>query len=166
MKKLAASALATALAMSISLPAFAADEAMMSSSSKVTSSSMAKNRDSKMKGEGNMMKKTTVDGTCMIAPVDTRDTALMAAFSTLAASMNAALSTRKDALKAAWALTDTTQRNAALKAAWETYGKAVKTARSTFKTSRQSAWSAFKTSAKACKQPSADVSGESTDGQL
>lgn len=119
-----------------------------------------------MKSEGKMMGTSNVDGTCMSAAVDKRDTAITTAWNTLSSSMTATLSTRKDALKAAWALTDATQRNAALKAAWATASKSVKTARSTFKTARQAAWKTFKTDAKTCKQPSADAAGESTDNQM
>ncbi len=119
------------------------------------------------KGEEKMEKaKKNVDGACMVTAVDARDTALMGAWTTFSTSATAALSTRKDALKAAWALTDTAQRNTAIKTAWAAYTKAVKTARNTFKTAKKSAWKTFKTAAKACKQPSADASGESSDGQL
>ncbi|HRH94183.1 MAG TPA: hypothetical protein PKV72_06675, partial [Candidatus Peribacteria bacterium] len=54
-------------------------------------------------------------------------------------------------LKAAWILTDTTQRKAALKAAWSAFAASQKSAREAFRKSKKAAWAQFRTDGKTCK---------------
>ncbi len=89
---------------------------------------------------------------CISTAVDKRDTAIAGTFDTLKTAVN----TRKDALKAAWALTDTAARKTALKAAWKAYKDTIKTTR----TARKDAWKTFRTDVKAC-----GTSASSEDGQ-
>lgn len=108
----------------------------------------------------------TMDGACVSAAVDKRDTALISLFSAFNTSVSTALTTRKDALKAAWLLTETSAREAALKAAWKAFNMTIRSARQTFKTAKKTAWETFKSEARACGTSSADPSGESADNQL
>lgn len=128
-----------------------------------------------MKKDAMMMKKEelkknttkgTLDAACMQTAVEKRDNAIMAGVDAYALSVKTALTTRRDALKAAWALTDATQRSAANKAAWTAFQGTWKKASQSVKASRKAAWAAFKTDAKACGQTGAEASGESTDNQI
>lgn len=132
LRTFAAAALSTAVAMSMAVPAFAME-------SNTGSSSSAR------------MERKQVDGACMSSAVDKRDTAIVTAFDAFAASTKTALTTRKDALKAAWALTDTAQRQTALKAAWKTFTTSHKSAREAFRTAKKAAHQQFRTDAKTCK---------------
>jgi len=105
--------------------------------------------------------------TCMQTAVETRDTAIISALDTYAATAKSALTARKDALKAAWAIADRKERRTAIKAAWDTYRKAIKEARSTFKASRKTAWDTFKAASKVCKPAKTqDMSNQSVDNSL
>ena len=167
MKKFIATGAATVIALSLAIPAFAED-AMSSSTTTGTTSSAMHSEGEKMMKQDKMMKKTpvTVDVTCMQNAVEKRDTAIMAGVDAYSAAVKTALMTRKDALKAAWALTDKTQRNAALKTAWTAFEGTWKKASAAMKTARNGAWTAFKTDSKACKQTGAEATGEMTDMKL
>ncbi len=113
------------------------------------------------------LKKTAVIGACVSTAIDTRDSAIMAALSTYYTSVNASLQTRKDALKAAWLLTDTTARKAALKAAWATFKGTWKTSAKALNASRKKAWADYATYVKAtCKTTVDDAAQSATDNQL
>lgn len=188
MKKILASGIAAALTMSVAMPAFAEDGAMSSSaststsSSSSTSSSMSSSSSSVKKPVGpgveRLMKakekanktmsssKPTIDATCMQTAVEKRDTALMAGVDTYTASVKSALQVRKDAIKAAWALTDKTARNAANKAAWTAFQGTWRKASQAMKATKKTVWQTFRTEAKACGQTGADSSGEGIDAGL
>lgn len=104
---------------------------------------------------------------CVQAAIESRDTAVSASVDTYAAAAKSALSVRKDALKAAWALAKKAERREAIKTAWKTYKKAVKTARQTFKESRKTAWNTFKTAMQTCKPAKTqDSTNQSVDNSL
>lgn len=175
MQKLVAAGVTTALAFSVSLPAFAEDGTSSSSSeSSVSSSSVSPSKAMRMqdkmkKDEMKMMRSSaaaTVDGACVSAAVDKRDTALISALGTFHTSVSAALTVRKDALKAAWVLTDVSAREAAVKAAWKAFGTSAREAKHAFRTAKKTAWKTFKTEARACGAAGADASGESADNQI
>ena len=153
MKKLVASSIATVVAMSISLPVFAQDGALPNPFLSSSSSS----RSAKKKAV------PVVDTACMASAIDKRDTAVIGAVDAFSIAVKTALETRRDALKAAWAIVDKTQRNAATKVAWSAFQGIWKKASQTVREQKKSAWTAFKADAKACKQPDADVSGEKMD---
>lgn len=104
---------------------------------------------------------------CMQTAVETRDTAIVAAFDTYATAVKSALNTRKDALKIAWAITDRKERRTAIMTAWKNYKIAIKDAKSALKTSKKTAWDTFKTASKACKPAKTqDNSNQSVDNSL
>lgn len=110
---------------------------------------------------------TAVDGKCMETAVDKRDTAIMNAIDTFHTAVKTALTTRKDALSAAWGNTDTTARKEALKTAWTNWKNEAKAARQSLNTARKSAWSTFQTDRKACKvTSSSDPTNSSVDSGL
>jgi hypothetical protein len=118
-------------------------------------------------GNGKTGAEVTAVVTCMQTAIEIRDTAIIAAVDTYATAAKAALTARKTALKAAWALADRTERRTAIKAAWDTYRKAIKDARTAFKTSRKTAWDTYKSDAKACKPTKTqDMSNQSVDNSL
>jgi hypothetical protein len=93
-----------------------------------------------------------VDATCMSAAVDTRETALMSAWSELNTSLTADLTARKTSLVAAWGMSDTAERSKALKTAWATWKTNKKEAHTEFKSDRKAAWETFKATVKSsCK---------------
>lgn len=142
MKKFLASGVAGILSLSFAMPAFAAP----------------------VKPE--IKKAATVDVACMQAAIEKRDTAIVTSLTSFTSALTASLQTRKDALKAAWALTDATQRNNAIKAAWAAFNGTWKKGREALNTGKKTAWKTFRTDAKTCKQPEADSSGEQADGNL
>lgn len=95
--------------------------------------------------------KVSYDITCVQNAVEKRETALIGGVDTLSTSLKAALTTRKDALKASWAITDAKERRAARKAAWDNYRTGAKNAHTALKTTRKSAWDTFETEMKSCK---------------
>ena len=108
-----------------------------------------------------------VDATCMANAIDKRETAIIAAVDSYNAAVKSALSTRKDALKAAWAQTDKGKRKSALKAAWDSFKGTWKNAAATLKNSREAAWKQFQTDVKACKTDTSDDSTTSAvDSQI
>jgi len=149
------------LALSIALPVLAQGD----TSDVYSSSSSVSENAGKKKGKLNKPV-VQVDSACMQNAVEKRDSAVISAVDAYAAAVKAALQTRKDSLKAAWAITDKTQRNAALKAAWAAFNGTWKNARQALNGQKKAAWSAFKADAKTCKQPGADASGEKGDGNL
>ena len=90
---------------------------------------------------------------CVAPAVDMRETALLAALDTYSATVKAALTARKDALKAAWSLTDPKALKAGVEAAWKTYREAHKTAMKIKKDAVKSAWKTYEEARKACKAP-------------
>lgn len=150
------------LALSIALPVLAQGDASDTYSS---SSSVSENAGKKKEKKFNKPV-VQVDSACMQNAVEKRDSAIISAVDAYAGTVKTALQTRKDALKAAWAITDKAQRNAALKAAWAAFNGTWKNARQALSEQRKAAWSAFKADAKACKQPEADAGGEKGDGNL
>jgi hypothetical protein len=181
MQKLVAAGVSAVVALSVSMPAFAEDDSSSASSSSTTSvssssSSTSVSSSSSVKMNGRMKKEemkmmrssaaATVNGACVSAAVDKRDTALISALGTFHTSVSAALTVRKDALKAAWVLTDVSAREAAVKAAWKAFGTSAREAKHAFRTAKKTAWKTFKTEARACGAAGADSSGESADNQI
>ncbi len=146
LQKFAAAVVSTAVACSVAAPAFA-----VGVNSSVRSSAAAR---------------VQVDGACMSSAVDKRDTAVIAAFDTFTASVKAALTKRKDDLKAAWALTDATARKTALRTAWQNFTKSHKSARDAYRVARQAAWKQFKTDSKTCKGNASDEGNVEATGEI
>lgn len=88
---------------------------------------------------------------CAQTAVEKRDNAIISAFDTFSASAKAALQSRKDALKAAWAITDRKARRAAIKKAWNDFTAAIKTARKTLNSARKAAWTQYAKDLKDCR---------------
>ncbi|MBI5794635.1 hypothetical protein HZA87_06195 [Candidatus Uhrbacteria bacterium] len=133
MKKLIAStAAALVLSGAVLTPAFAQSSASSSagSSSSVTAS---------------------VDLACMSAAIEARENAVISARTTFHAAIMAALNTRKDALKAAFTISNDHDRQVAINAAWDAFMKAVVNARAKYKTDINAAWTAFFTASVNCK---------------
>jgi hypothetical protein len=147
LQKFAAAALSTAIACSVSVPAFAAG---------VNAGTNASVRS----------ERSQVDGACMSSAVDKRDTAVIAAFDTFTASVKSALVKRKDDLKAAWALTDATARKTALRTAWQTFTKSHKGARDAYRKSKQAAWQQFRADAKTCRGNASEEGNVEATGEI
>lgn len=109
----------------------------------------------------------TLDLACVASAVDKRDTAVDNAWNTYSAAISSALTTRRDALKAAWVLTDVTARRTAVKAAWTSYSAAHRTAWNTWTAARRAAWKQFATDRKACGvKTSTTDEGQGQDSSL
>lgn len=110
---------------------------------------------------------TTAVITCMQTAVETRDTAIIAAFDTYSAAVKSTLTARKTALKAAWAIADRKERRTAIMTAWKDYKTAIKDAKSALKTAKKTAWDAFKAASKVCKPAKTqDMTNQSADNNL
>ncbi|MBI5139399.1 hypothetical protein HZA26_02200 [Candidatus Nomurabacteria bacterium] len=108
----------------------------------------------------------TVDAACVSTAVSTREDAVLAAWSKFDDAVTAALTARKTALVSAWALTDVAARKKAVREAWATAKKARRSAAGTYKTERKAAWTAFKTAVKACGGTAgSDASSESDSSE-
>ncbi len=110
--------------------------------------------------------KKTLNVACIQDAVDKRDTAIASAVTTFSTTVTNGLNTRKDALKAAWALTDTKARRAALNAAWTAWRTTARQARHTLNTARTSAWTQFRTDRRNCGSSAAtgDTTSVTTSG--
>lgn len=97
------------------------------------------------------MRRRGVDLPCMQAAVEKRDNAVIAAFDTYTAALKTALQTRRDALKAAWGITDRAARREGLKVAWLAFRDARRSAVQVFKRAKQQAWEQFRMDHKTCK---------------
>jgi len=93
---------------------------------------------------------TEEDLVCAQAAVDTREQAILNSLSAFTTSLQNAFSTRKTALHAAWAISDSGQRKAAIKSAWMTFKQSKQLAQRTFRNARRIAWTNFKTAARQC----------------
>lgn len=104
--------------------------------------------------------KPTPNIVCVQSAVSKRESAIGSAWSTFSSAITSALSARKDALVAAWGISNAKDRRLAIRTAWDVFAKANKDARKVLKDARDSAWSQFKADAKACKVPASETSGE------
>lgn len=107
-----------------------------------------------------------VDIACMKTAVETRETAILAAFNKFSDAGVAALEKRKTDLVAAWGISDREDRQDAIKTAWSTFKESAKIAKRTLKKERKDAWKAFKEARKACGGSQEDDAGERSDNQL
>jgi|SRR5581483_7556873 len=105
----------------------------------------------------------TVNVACVATAVDTRESAIIAAYQARGTAVTQALQNRQTALKNAWAMTDAKARNAAIRAAWKNYQTDFKAANTTFRKARMDAWTAFNTARKACG-PNSQTSDSGTMG--
>lgn len=116
----------------------------------------------------NIANLTTVDITCIKNAIEKRDNAVISALNIFNSSVSLALAARKDALKAAWDLTDKAQRKEALKTAWENYKKSLKDARTILREAKKTTWKQFYTDRKACGKTisTEDNSAEGADANI
>lgn len=110
-----------------------------------------------------LKKSKDVDLACVQTAVEKRENAIISAFDTQSSVVKTALSARKDALKAAWAITDQKERHVAIKKAWSDFTVTAKKAKTQLRKDRDSAWETFRQDIKACKATNA-VSEESAKG--
>lgn len=120
----------------------------------------------KAKRKADKAAKAAVDLVCMQTAVAAREASVVSSFDTYFADYKTALSTRMDALKAAWALTDATARKDAIKKAWSDFNTAFKTDRSTLSTARKAAWDKFKTDAQACHAAKSETNDTDNDKSI
>lgn len=173
MRKLIAAATAVLTLGAAGLPSLAlADDSSSSSSSSSSLSAKAQYKAEvqllrqKYKAEGSAKVETArknVDTACMQTAVEKRDNAVIVAVKTFNDSWVKALETRRDELKAAWAMTDPAARKTAVRNAWKKYRESRKMSRETFKSARKNAWSTFKADAKACKAVTTGDEGMDND---
>jgi len=100
-----------------------------------------------LKGTKTKMSTTTL--TCMQGLVDTREDAVIAAFTKFNTDIMSALTARKVGLHDAWGLpTGSVSVSGPYKSTWTTWKTASKKAHTDLKSTRKAAWETFKTSAK------------------
>lgn len=147
LRKLIQTAVLGSLALSLALPVLAEDSKTATAPSKPAA---------------------TIDAVCMQTAVEKRDSAIIAAVDANAAAQKSALTVRKDALKAAWAITDRKARRTALRQAWNAFTKASRDARRTLRSADHAVWKQFYTDRKACGSAGAseDPGTEGHDAQL
>jgi len=95
---------------------------------------------------------SSVDITCMAEAVETREDALMEAWTDLNSAVSAALTDRKEALMDAWDISNQSDRAKAVREAWKDWKNDKKAAHAEFRSDRKSIWAAFNKTAKStCK---------------
>ena len=107
-----------------------------------------------------------IDLTCIQTAVGKRDDAIIAAHGVFAAAIKQALTTRRDALKAAWGLTDRAARRKAIQEAWRAYESAAKAARKTLHDAVKATWKQSEIDRRACVKsgsPNAPASDDATN---
>ena len=104
----------------------------------------------------------------MQTAIQKRDNAIIAAVDTYHTAVVQALTTRRDALVAAWGNTDKTARRAAIKAAWKVYRTSQTQALKALRNGKKEAWKQFGTDRKACGSSAAgdDPTNSGVDAQL
>lgn len=107
--------------------------------------------------------KKEIDLACVGTAVEKRENAIITAFDTENSAIKVALIARKDALKAAWAITDQKARQTTIKKAWSDFAVVAKKAKTQLRKDREAAWKTFREDIKACKATNA-VSEESAKG--
>ena len=140
LKNIGLGAVTVSMALSGAMPAFAQTTTKVKANLKT---------EAKLRAEKKAAERA-VNVSCIQAAVEKRDTALVSAVGTFSTSIQSALTTRRDALKAAWAQTDRTARKNALQTAWNSYKKSTRSSKEILKSSRKSAWDTYKTEAKSC----------------
>lgn len=109
----------------------------------------------------------TINVSCIQGAIETRESSIMSALDTYNVAIKNALIVRKDALKAAWAITNKDQRRDAIKAARSAMETAAKDAMKTKRDANKTAAGVFKTTMKnTCRQSNTDSASEGSDGQL
>lgn len=93
----------------------------------------------------------TLNLACMQTAVDKRDGALVKAFDAYHTSILTALKNRQSALKTAWGISSTADRQLAIRKAWNEYRTERHTARKTFTTAKNNAWQTFMSERQTCK---------------
>lgn len=97
------------------------------------------------------VKKGEVNLVCMQNVTVKRDNAVISAIDIYVAAARKSIETRRDALKAAWIITDKQKRKEALRTAWENDKNTRHIARKAFKKSKNNVWETFRTDRKVCK---------------
>lgn len=93
---------------------------------------------------------TTVDLVCMQNAVVAREDAIIAALDTYHTNVKAALTTRRDALKAAWTISDKDTRKEAIRKAWSDFKGTWKKERKALNEAKRAAWKKFNETGKTC----------------
>ncbi len=96
-------------------------------------------------------KKEEIDLVCMQNAIVKRDNAVIASINVYVGVVIKSIEARRDALKAAWTITDKEKRKEALRMAWENDKNTRKGAKKAFKKSRNGAWEVFRTDRKVCR---------------
>ena len=111
--------------------------------------------------------KKTINVECIQNAIEARDSAIITAVAAHASAQAAALTARKTALKAAWAMSDQKARRAALRDAWRIFDTASRTARRSYRDAQNAAWKKFNTDRRACGTGVSDDPGnQGHDSQL
>lgn len=96
------------------------------------------------------IKAKEVDLVCMQTAVEKRDNAIIAGLDTYYTNVKAALVARRDALKAAWGMTDRKARQEAIRKAWNDFKGTWKKERRALDIARKKAWKEFNKDKRAC----------------
>ena len=157
----------TMLSMSV-MPALAHEAQAATSTNGTTTPPGLEKKEEKRKEREERKENRQVNLACMQAAVEKRDNALLAAVDKRYSEHKTALTARRDALKAAWGITDPEKRKEALRAAWKAYREALEKTIKSFREAKRAAWKQFKEDRRACKAEgsSEDKVNEGTDSHL
>jgi hypothetical protein len=107
------------------------------------------------------------DPACIQNAIIKRESLLIGALDKFNAAIKAAMTTRLEAQKNAWAITDQKQRREAIKKAWADWKTAWKKAAADLKTDRKNAWNQFQIEKRACGvDASEDSAGIGSEGKI
>ena len=93
----------------------------------------------------------SVDLACMSAAIDVRESAIITARTNFHTKIMTALSTRREGLKAVFAIANNADRKVAIKTAWKVFAKAIADARVQYKVEVQAAWNVYTEASGKCK---------------
>jgi len=95
--------------------------------------------------------RTTFDVQCMQTAVEKRESTFISAFDAYYASVRTAMISRKDAVKSAWAITDSTQRENAIRNADKNFTTSERAAKKVRRDAEKVAAKIFKNEAALCE---------------
>lgn len=155
--RIASAALALGLLATSAAPVFA-DEATVNAGTNTNTTvtttdddkDNGKHKGWKLEKKENKKDQTPVDLVCMQNAVVTREDAIIAAFDTYHANVKTALTTRRDALKAAWAISDRDDRKEAIRKAWSDFKGTWKKERKALNEAKKATWKKFNETSKTC----------------
>lgn len=152
-----------ALAQTASTTSSSTQSIASSTISNTTSTTAATSTNATSSTPATVSTSTVSVATCNKIAIDAQDNALIATYDIYATAVKNALQTHRDAVKAAWDVTDAGARRDALRAAEQALRDALRQAERDLRSATRAADRKFKTDARACRPQVSDDEGQNKD---